>query len=244
MKLVLGKRKFHRTLYSLFSLCIRAQVTEEKDLEVARILLPRLTRTTTVVCSTLASHYPHTSTAAPSSAHPRNGPLTCNEECLRVFASLDPSIRNFCKELVFSCSYGASVPLPACLISITNATTVDILPELLKAAAADISKAVGPVILLVTLQDDSSLCLPPTIVSLQQVLREVFIDHSGPVTVLLRHAVKAPKGVKQGHEDTEGDTPASDPEPPPPPDADRLRCLVTSLLDQTSRGFHGLVLVV
>ncbi|XP_050723648.1 D-ribitol-5-phosphate cytidylyltransferase-like isoform X2 [Eriocheir sinensis] len=220
------------------------KVTEEKDLEVARILLPRLTRTTSLVCRTLASHAHHTAQAAPSSSvRPLNDPLMCSEECARVFALLDGAIREYCKELVFSCSYDAPVPSPASLISITNATTIDTLPEHIKTAAANINKAIGPVTLLVTLQGQSSQCLPPTIASLQQVLREAFSDHSGPVTVILRGSGKVPKGGEQGQGVIEGHPPATVPDSPPP-DADRLRCLVTSLLDQKSRGFHGLVLVV
>lgn len=219
-------------------------MTEEKDLEVARILLPRLTRTTSLVCRTLAAHAHHAAPAAPSpSVRPHHGSLPCSEECVRVFASLDAAIREYCKELIFSSTYDAPVPSPASLISITNATTIDSLPEHIKTAAAGIHKAVSPVILILTLQGQSSQCLPPTIASLQEALREAFCDHSGPVTAILRGSGKGMQGVEQGQGVMEGHLPASAHDPPPP-DADRLRNLVTSLLDQKSRGFHGLVLVV
>lgn len=210
---------------------------------MARVLLPRLTRTTLLVCRALPFLSHSNEPAALSSSHLVTGSLMCSGECERVFTSLECTIRGSCKEIVFSYTYDIRVPPPAALVSITNVTAIDALPEQLKAAAPDISKDAGPVILIVTLQDQSVRCFTPTIMSLQQVLREVFSDHSGPVTVILRVSGKVPKSIDEGHGSSEVQTHATDPDPSPP-DTDHLSSLVTSLLDQRSRGLHGLVLVV
>ncbi|XP_045101624.1 D-ribitol-5-phosphate cytidylyltransferase-like isoform X2 [Portunus trituberculatus] len=215
------------------------KVTEEKDLEVARVLLPRLTRHTTVVCSTLASSQLHHTAGAAHSSDPFTGAVTCREECSHVFSSLEDTLRRSCKKLHFSPRYNAT---HASLIVITNITCQTALVDHLKAAAADISKTAGPVIFLFNQHSHDPSLNPLSIVSMQQEVRDTFSNHAGPVTVILNNltrteATKGSPGVSKGQaRESDHDQ--------PPPDLERLRSLVASLLDQTSRGFHGLVLVV
>ena len=216
--------------------CIASlQVTEEKDLEVARALLPRLTHNTSLVCRVVASSHVRHAAEAAHISNPFSGALTCNEECLRVFASLEDALRRSCKKLHFSLTYDNPVPLPVSLVAITNVIAHDALLEHLKAAAADINKAASPVVFIVNQQDHDHNFTPTSVASLQREVRDAFSAHSGPVTVILRNPMKVSEGVKEGQSDTEGQ---------PPSDIDPLHSLVVSLLNQTSPAFHGLVLVL
>ncbi|KAK8377818.1 hypothetical protein O3P69_014045 [Scylla paramamosain] len=211
------------------------KVTEEKDLEVARALLPRLTRHTIVVCRTLASSQPCRTAGAAHASDPFTGAVTCREECSHVFASLEDTLRRSCKELHFSPRYDTAVSSLASVVVITNVTCHTTLVEHLKDAAADINNAAGPVIFIFNQQSHNLNPIPLSIVSLQQEVRDAFSNHSGPVTVILNSPTRTPECIKGGP-DVSHDQ--------PPPDTQRLRSLVASLLDQTSRGFHGLVLVL
>ncbi|KAG0717545.1 D-ribitol-5-phosphate cytidylyltransferase [Chionoecetes opilio] len=219
------------------------KVTEEKDLEVARTLLPRITRNTSLVCQALASSQPCHTAGDSYTRNPFSDSLTCNKECLRVFALLDDTLRRTCKELHFSPRYNTPVPSPTSLVAITSIITTDTLPQHLRSAAAEISKTARPVIIIINQQDHSSNVTSLSLVSLQQDVREAFSDHLGPVTVILRSPSRVPEMVKEGEcaPEVHGHTSDLD---HPPPDTDQLPSLLASLLDQTSRCFHGLVLVL
>ncbi|KAK8745677.1 hypothetical protein OTU49_000317 [Cherax quadricarinatus] len=187
-------------------------------------------------------------------------PLKCGIECLSVFAALQSSLRNNSKHLYVSHDFIASTSCSAVIV-ITVLDTVEEWETSLKVISQGINKHMSQAVLIFTLRIRERNVTLLNITQLQHQLRNIFHEHLTTVTAILKFSTLASLSQSgksncsgtQGHElhisqnttDISKETACQNiiNEPEFSDEDNQLVNMVTTLLDQTTRCFHGQVLV-
>lgn len=207
----------------------------------------------TECCDRVGPHAPSSPAAGEATTEPSaRVPLACDSECLHVFTVLEGSLRTTSQHVCLSSNFDITSASSSCVVVITNLEAMTVFRECVQGVAEVIDQSVCTVILVFTLRSEDCDVTLAHITLLQQQLRDALSDHSANVTVILRSSSRA-SSSNSNCQSAKGKSSMEKSSQLRPPgcaagaaeDQDcRLGDLVKTLLDQTTRCFHGQVLVL
>ncbi|XP_042227591.1 uncharacterized protein LOC121869979 isoform X2 [Homarus americanus] len=270
------------------------KVTEERDLVVARTLLPRHHRRIAVICKALTMPYTHPdkltrdaeATIGGTSLHhgvrvelqtpisddhssinqtessfaktnyiPHTSvPLVCGSECIHVFKCLESSLRKNSQHVYLSSDFNITSTSSSTVVVVTTLGSLEEFEQCTKRIAEELNRNISSLVLIFTLRTAECNVTLPNVQILQQTLKLMFNKHMANVTVLIRFPsqnfsfqAKDSGCEKEQTISVESDITCyqgSTTELEQCDERGQLVNLVATLLDQTTRCFHGQVLVL